>query len=804
MRRKVFDGNLLERRMKQTTGLFISVSITCLSLFFIGGCVWERDGEKPVKIENPGLVSTIPLLSGSPVIDGIFDYKEWGKASCVSGFVTTGNEWAQEQTAVYMITDGKDLFLAMRCLKKPPLLEMKAKKHPADSKEVFGDESVEMFIMPDPNKDVYYHFAINAVGSVYTAKCDGGKREDSWDPRMEAVSGTFDSGWVLEVKIDLSSIGAKACLGDKWKMNFARNSSSLLGRVSSSWTGQDNFNVPSLFGSCFIAKSGGLGYSLERIGMSIADLVARNADPVKRDCELIIRSEQSTALKKITLEPFSNTPVTMNTSGVAGDLKISIGFGDSQSTNVKTSFLSYEYGKMFSIAPSLYYCRTGEVISSKINSLLENVSSIKVTVTGPGQEKPLRKIGLEPEAKSFSFDTVEMQPGRHVISAVAEDVNGKVLDLDEKVFFISEVNEPEPLPEKQKIELDRRLIKMNGKLFFPFMSSPPPKENSSPLADNSFNVRYGDVGVRKNAISMGQCGFPSSLSRDNGTHYEVPDRDKVFRSLRTVIENNAGTTFLCRRLQYEARIPLFRKLEGTKTLEPLAPKEEYTDSYKFIKKMFPETLVSIQNDQSQNLADFVGCADIIEVATPSSYAKELLQNFKTDLDNARATVGDKPLLLWVGASIPSAEERSAENLRAATYLAIFGGANGIIYHMGHEGIPGHMTRLWSVFKNLGREVEFLYPIAATGEMVDIGLVSCDSHFILLSVRKFQGDIYVAAVNKGSGRIKARIKIGITGDLSLADNVEVLFEGRSVKIENGKIADMFTGMEPHVYRIKARK
>ncbi|MDO9542181.1 MAG: hypothetical protein Q7J98_07655, partial [Kiritimatiellia bacterium] len=265
-----------------------------------------------------------------------------------------------------------------------------------------------------------------------------------------------------------------------------------------------------------------------------------------------------------------------------------------------------------------------------------------------------------------------------------------------------------------------------------------------------------------------------------------------------VIANGGNTNVICRRLQYEAAIPLFRKTEGSQALEPVSIKEEYTDCYKFLKRTFPDMLVSIQNDQAASLPELVGCADIIEVAPPSSYAKKLLRNFESDLAEARATVGDKPLILWIGVSIPTSAARSAENLRAASWLTVLGGANGIIYHLGHDGVPEDRTRLWSVFKHLGREMEVLYPIVATGEMVAAGLVSCDSSFIILSARKFQGDIYVMAVSKAAGATKARIKTGKPG---LADSAEVIFEGRSVKIENGEFEDSFTSFEPHLYRMR---
>ncbi|MDO9541824.1 MAG: carbohydrate-binding family 9-like protein, partial [Kiritimatiellia bacterium] len=524
--------------MKNTTVLCVLAAVVCLAGVFMGGCKRACDGAKTGKAEKPALEARIPLGSTAPVIDGKFDEKEWEKAACVSGFITNGKDWAPEQSSAYLVVCDGILYVAMRCLKATPF-ELKAQKRQANSMEIFGDESVEIFIMPDPEKDIYYHFTINALGSVYTAQCGGGKRDESWNPKMEAVCEAFTDGWVLEAKIDLAALGAGTRLGDKWKMNFGRNSSSALGRFASSWTGQRDFNVPALFGSCVVSKSGGLGYSLEKINMSAADLVVRNADCEPRECELVIQSELGDVdRKKLTIPPFSATPVRLNTlRGTQAGLEISIDFGESQSLNVKSALVPYECGGMFSVAPSLYYCRSGETISSKVDRRLENIDSIKIAVIGPGQTKPLREIILKSRKKSFSFNTKNMKPGRHVISSVALDAKGKVLWSDEKVFIVVKEGEAAPLPEKKKFDLDGRLIKMNGELFFPFASCSPPKGNNSPLADDSFNVNVGNIGIRTNAASSGSCGYPATFSRVGGTHFEAPEKGKVFECMKTVIAN---------------------------------------------------------------------------------------------------------------------------------------------------------------------------------------------------------------------------------------------------------------------------
>ena len=785
-------------------GLFITALAACLSGIFTGECMCESQRFQAGNDGSTGLVTKVPLISKALAIDGVLDEKEWAGAACVSGFVSSESEWPPEQSSAFMATDGKHLYLAMRCLKAPPF-EISAQKHPDDSMEIFGDESAEIFIAPDPAKKLYYQLAINACGSAYTAEC-GETRRESWKPEMEVVCGKFEGGWTLEMKIALASLGAKTGLGDRWKMNFCRNSVLPNQKNSSSWTGQNDFNAPDKFGLCVVAPSGGIGYSVEKIGLDCMEFTVRNADTKERTCELAAKSPFGEDRQKVTVKPLAAAPASLKVTGAKNDLPLSLEMRDDQSNQIKTALVPYVVNKMLALSPSLYYFPEGAGrISVGIKNLLKNAVKIEVSVTGPSSSTPVRKLTLPSGEKFFDLDAKGMQPGRYAICARAVDAQEKALESDEQVFIILKAGNPAPLPENQKFELDGQMIKMNGNLFFPFMVSDSPKEgNASPLVIDSFNVKYGNVGVRPNAALLGSCGYPAKLSREGGTHFVVPAKDQVFERMKTGIEKGGTANFLCRRIQYEAAIPLFRQTEGAKGLESVSPKEEYTACRNFLKKTFPDLLLSIQNDRAKSLPDFVGCADMIEVATPSSYSKKLIRNFAADLAEARATVGDKPLLLWIGASIPSADFRSAENLRAATWLALFGGADGIIYHTGHDGIPESKTRLWSVFKNLSQEVEALHPVAATGKMVDAGLVSCDLPLINLSVRIFQGATYVIAINQAIGTRKARIKINGFESLGLEDKCEALFEGRSIKMRNGEFKDVFTSFEPHAYRVKTKK
>ena len=99
------------------------------------------------------------------------------------------------------------------------------------------------------------------------------------------------------------------------------------------------------------------------------------------------------------------------------------------------------------------------------------------------------------------------------------------------------------------------------------------------------------------------------------------------------------------------------------------------------------------------------------MACPSSYARQIIPNLVSDVQNIRKDLGPgKPYILWIGSSIPSPDDRTAEQIRAASYLAMMNDTAGIIFHMGHGGIAQKYTRHWSVYTGLSREVHHLFEI----------------------------------------------------------------------------------------------
>lgn len=722
----------------------------------------------------------LPLIDKKPSLDGNINPEEWEKASCVSGFSSTDEEWPANQTCTLAMTDGKMLYLAFRCYLPDAA---RTGEYEAGSTKVFGEESVEFFIAPDEKSNTYYHFCVNASGSRYTARCADGGRDVSWQPEMKIAAGKFKGGWTLETAIPLESMKATMEEGKKIKLNFGRNCFAA-GRVTSSWTGQSDFNKPELFGEAVVSKNGGINFAVERLesGQNAKFILANTAgNPVVLSVNLKCR--QWTDNKKITMNSPSSNIVITEKLPATGDLELDISAPDFKFS--KKCQLPHS-AKSFAVKPELYYCPSDKKdMPIIIEKRPENCTLLDLTL-GDGKEIILKQA-LKENMEKTSFDISGLKEGRYSVSATCKDAKGQELAVDEKIFFIKTFKD-NAMPEKQDFSISGSVIKMNGEPFFPFMRSSS-NTAKSPLEKDAFNVKYG-TGERVNAPFFDTCGVPSKLLRQPFLCYQLPSDEDSFSSIAKSFAKPGN--FVFRRLQYEIGI----KLCNLK-LEELDRVEEYGKFYKYIKEKFPSVSVSIHYDgrEPEELNKFTGGYDILEIASwKSSYAKNPVKNLAADLQSAKKLSGGKPLILWLGASIPHNDYRNSENIRAAAYLSIMHGANGIIFHMGHEGIPAERTRLWSVFRGLADEMEYLYPIIINGRKLQAGEIKTSAPDLDCLGLMLDKKLYIMAVNTSLGTVKAEIEVK-----EKFSALTMPFEkNRKAVTRDGKIEDSFSTLEPHLY------
>ncbi len=144
-----------------------------------------------------------------------------------------------------------------------------------------------------------------------------------------------------------------------------------------------------------------------------------------------------------------------------------------------------------------------------------------------------------------------------------------------------------------------------------------------------------------------------------------------------------------------------------------------------------------------------------------------------------------------------AREPTVHELRAMTYLAIVQGTSGIFFYAYHgsryyiEDSP----EFWQAVKDVAGEINALLPclVRPPAAPVTMSLSRATSQ-IYCTTRTDGQSSYLIAVNAGPEPASAHFRL--SGQPQMAD---VLFEGRSVDVEAGVLADRFDAYAVHVYR-----
>ena len=201
-----------------------------------------------------------------------------------------------------------------------------------------------------------------------------------------------------------------------------------------------------------------------------------------------------------------------------------------------------------------------------------------------------------------------------------------------------------------------------------------------------------------------------------------------------------------------------------------------------MKQGLPNAKIVLHIDDLNRLNEFAQACDILEFATDGgSYnGVNMMLNLKKDLLHVRANVKQKPLILWLGGSIPNPLCRTAEEIRAGVYCSILNGAAGNIVHMGHGGVPVSRSRFWSMLAALPREIDSFYGDLKTWEEVKDFVIPAgmDGKAVISP----DGELLLVLLNNTLSEKKVALELPGT---------------------YGKRTMTFTPLEPRVLRIKKK-
>ena len=703
-------------------------------------------------------------------------------------FTTTKGEWASMvQSDVKLGYDSDYLYLDVLCKAAPDSSFAIAGKKD-DDLSIFGGEVFEFQIAPPKQNGDYYHLAFSPSGYLYSAK----RRDTQWNPeglvRSSKVTG---NEWRFRLAVPFRALGESTpAKGDVWKVNLARTAVIPgKGSESSSLSGATDFHDVKQFADVvFGAEPSSPAILLRKISFSSNGYsfeFASPALPQELKAELVLDGK-TVFSKNIPAQNgkliFSGT-LEKDYLPLKEILSVSLRLRDPKTDAElfrKDSLVNLSGLDMLQLDRYYYTVQDKELRYKQLltgkNATMRIWKGNQVIRTIPGvqSEGTIRFTEADPA----------LTPGRYVL----EIMDGHA--RTSRVFFILDKPlAPPEIPDKSQLKITENglelgnvpvyLIGISGTLKA-FLQFTP-----------AFNLAYASFGNQKNAVQL--AGLPGApLIRKPFTGIVYPPLDQHLKKIDSYLAGQNPASPALHRIAYEAQIPAVVKMPDGSVV-PQETDERMSQIYAHAKKAAPGLIYSIQTDNPSKIAVFSKSCDVFEVAFySSSYAQNLIPRLRADMERVTESVPKgKPVIFWLGGTIPNTSCRLAEELRCGVYMSIAYGFAGNIFHMGHGFLPAERTRLWSLISGIGTEVQRFYPAFARGKNA-AGFV-----------RKAPADSFIwKAVDTGDSVMLLAINTTSsenTFDLTVnAESVKLFGETEEISLSNGVFKDLFTPYEPKVF------
>jgi hypothetical protein len=135
-----------------------------------------------------------------------------------TGIYKDEKEDKEVQTICKIFSDGQNLIFSFDC-KEPLIKNIKTEKKENDT-EIWQDDSVEIFIQTEIDKDDYFQIVVNAIGKIYDKYLSGSITE--WDSKADVRTKINDDGYAVEIKLPISSLKFDP-EKNIWRINLCRN-----------------------------------------------------------------------------------------------------------------------------------------------------------------------------------------------------------------------------------------------------------------------------------------------------------------------------------------------------------------------------------------------------------------------------------------------------------------------------------------------------------------------------------------------------------------------------------------------------
>lgn len=180
-----------------------------------GDLTWEEAGQV-LRKASYGRTGVTRKCTAAPVIDGNLQDMGWESVPGITlkncaggrGNLPSRNTWFKT------CFDNKYFYLSASCFfEKGTKLKCNYKDH--DSRNLYKEESIEIFIYPDIDPRLYYHFILSPTNvkaeaaNVFDQIDDRIRRQSEWNGKWLSGTKIYDDHWDVEVAIPWETLDSK-------------------------------------------------------------------------------------------------------------------------------------------------------------------------------------------------------------------------------------------------------------------------------------------------------------------------------------------------------------------------------------------------------------------------------------------------------------------------------------------------------------------------------------------------------------------------------------------------------------------
>ena len=454
------------------------------------------------KIKMPKPEVTANITDQRLTLDEAMSDAVSAKFTPIDKFYRLGSGDFDDKTKVRQFMDSDNLYIIAECSE---LKGIDFRKNKAKNKgmEVFNDDVLEIFLMPDRETKHYYHFAVNSDNVKYSSAAEYQStllryvNNNDWNSPLKSQTKKLNGKWIAGVAIPLNWLNSLRN-GSAIGINFCRN--------GASWSPlEKSFHEPDRFG---LLK--GMGAESTRIAETPKlDSFSLDYDPVSggRVLGVVVSSPSETEIHtvfscslKLTEEPGAKAVTAKNNvtlkKGVQ-TIKIPLPEELYDLHKIEISIKDVASGKF--IADKKDFIRIENPLSTKIDRLIFKGEKISGIIFCPSHDSGLKAFIklLDPDGKTacssssptsgrfeLAVDTAKLAEGLYALETSLE-YKGEHRFSETKNVYISE-----KALSWSRIDFENDNLVFNGTASYPVFPYHHPEDSLGELKKMGCNFTF--------------------------------------------------------------------------------------------------------------------------------------------------------------------------------------------------------------------------------------------------------------------------------------------------------------------------